>query len=302
MSLEHCSDKTPVNAKVVHVKVRNSTTFLKKNEERCDTSIFTTSNPIQLDNECQFTKLSKQKSRVKDIQIDNVIQADPDETTHLTNTEITSSNINEMSHIINKENGPPDKERDKPPPLSQNLTNPQKSKTSVVIVGESMIKKFDGYLLLTSLSLQHLVEARPFSKAKTIAMYDYIKPTQRDFKPEIFVLHVGTNDFPLNKSPKEISEDIVILTRSIKTENNKIIVSSIVYRAESFREKVGKVNANLEELCAEKDIAIITHSNINPKRHLNTSRSHLNDAVISVLVKNFKAFLTNLDFQEYKDS
>ena len=31
MSLEQCSDETPVNAKVaVHVKVRNSTTFLKK--------------------------------------------------------------------------------------------------------------------------------------------------------------------------------------------------------------------------------------------------------------------------------
>ena len=53
----------------------------------------------------------------------------------------------------------------------------------------------------------------------------------------------------------------------MKTENNKIIVSSIVCRADSFREKVGKVNAHLEEICAEKDIAIITHSNINPKSH-----------------------------------
>ena len=109
-------------------------------------------------------------------------------------------------------------------------------------------------------------------------MYDYIKPTQRDFKPEMFILHVGTNDLPLNKSPKEISEDIVTLAESMKTENNKIIVSSIVCRADSFREKVGKVNAHLEEICAEKDIAIITHSNINLKRHLNKRRLHLNDA------------------------
>ena len=42
-------------------------------------------------------------------------------------------------------------------------------------------------------------------------MYDYKKPTQRDFKPEIFILHVVTNDLPLNKPPKEISEDIVTL-------------------------------------------------------------------------------------------
>ena len=47
--------------------------------------------------------LAKQNNRVKVIQIDGVIQTDPDETTHLTNTEATSSNINEMSH---KENQP----------------------------------------------------------------------------------------------------------------------------------------------------------------------------------------------------
>ena len=54
----------------------------------------------------------------------------------------------------------------------------------------------------------------------------------------------------------------------MKTESNKIIFCSIVCRAESFREKGGKVNAHLEEIYAEKDIAIITHCDINPKRHL----------------------------------
>ena len=60
-------------------------------------------------------------------------------------------------------------------------------------------------------------------------------------------------------------------------------------------EKKGEVNAHLEEICAEKDIVIITHCNMNPKRHLNKSRLHLNDAGISVLVTNFKTFLRNLD-------
>ena len=158
-----------------------------------------------------------------------------------------------------------------------------------------MIKKVGGHLLTSSLKHQYLVKTRPFSTAKTIDMYDYIKPTQRDFKPEIFVLQVGTNDLPLNKSPKEISEDIVTLVETMEIENNKIIVSSIVCCPDSSREKIGKVSAHLEEICAEKDIAIITHSNINPKRHLHKSRLHLNDASISVLVRNFKAVLTNLD-------
>ena len=268
MSFERCSD----------AKCKSSSSFestklgkiSEQNKERRDTCISTTSNP-----------------RVKDIQIDDVIQAHPDERTHLTNTEATSSNINEMSHAMTKENRPPDKERDKPPPPPQNPINPQKSKTSVFIVGDCVIKKVDEYLLTSSLKHQYLVKTRPFSTAKTIDMYDYIKPAKRDFKPEICVLHVGANDLSLSKSPKEISEDIVTLTESMKTENNKIIVSSIVCRDE--------VNAHLEEICAEKDIEKITHSNINPKRHLNKSRLYLNDAGISVLVRNFKAFLTNLD-------
>ena len=125
-----------------------------------------------------FTKLTKQKSRLRDIQTDRVIQEHPDERTHLTNTEVTSSNINKMRHVVNKENPPPDKERDNSPPPSQNPTNPPKS---VFIVGDSMIQNVDGYLLTNSLKHQYLVKKRPFSTAKTIGMYDYIKPTQKDF-------------------------------------------------------------------------------------------------------------------------
>ena len=75
------------------------------------------------------------------------------------------------------------------------------------IVGDSMIKKVDRYLFTSSLKHQYLVKTRPFSTAKTIEMYDYIKPTQRHFKPEIFILDVRANYLPLNKSPKKILED-----------------------------------------------------------------------------------------------
>ena len=76
-------------------------------------------------------------------------------------------------------------------------------------------------------------------------------------------MHVAANYLPLNKS-----EDIVTLAESVKTWHNKIIISNIVCRADSFREKVDEVSAHLEETCDEKDIAVITRSNIDPKRHL----------------------------------
>ena len=87
------------------------------------------------------------KAKMKDVQVDSVVQADQDEITPSTNAGVTSSNINEVSHTMNNENRPPNKERDKPLPSSQNPTNPQKSKTSVFIVRDSMIKKVNGYLL-----------------------------------------------------------------------------------------------------------------------------------------------------------
>ena len=39
----------------------------------------------------------------------------------------------------------------------------------------------------------------PFSTTKTIDMYDYLKPTQRCFKPENFALNVGTNNISLRR-------------------------------------------------------------------------------------------------------
>ena len=120
---------------------------------------------------------------------------------HLVKTEVTSSNINEMSHVITiidiliK--------KDKPLPISK-PTKLQKSEQSVFIIEDSMIKKVNEYLLTSSLKHQYLVKRRPFSTAKSIDIYDYLKPTQKDFKQEIFILHLGTNDLPLKKSPKKI--------------------------------------------------------------------------------------------------
>ena len=42
---------------------------------------------------------------------------------------------------------------------------------------------------------------------------------------------------------------------------------------------------------------LIQNSNINPKRHLNRSRPHLNDTGVSVLIRNFRNFLTDFEWQ-----
>ena len=40
---------------------------------------------------------------------------------------------------------------------------------------------------------------------------------------------------------------------------------------------------------------MISHRNVNPKRHLNRSTLHLNDAGVSLFARNFSDFLNNFD-------
>ena len=61
-----------------------------------------------------------------------------------------------------------------------------------------MLKDVDGYLLAGPLNKKNIVKVRPFSSAKTEDMHDYLKPTKKDFDPNIYILDVGTNNLSTN--------------------------------------------------------------------------------------------------------
>ena len=86
------------------------------------------------------------------------------------------------------------------------------------------------------------------------------------------------------RKPEEISEIIITFSKHLKSEFNEVVVSGIVPRGDSYKEKAEAVNMHF-----------ICHSNINVKQHLNRSNLHLNDHGISALVRNFKNFLKNFD-------
>ena len=71
---------------------------------------------------------------------------------------------------------------------------------TVFIIRDSMIKKVDGYLLKNSIKHKYLVKVRPFLAAKAVDMFDYVKPIQRDFDPDAYILHIGTNDLTTEKN------------------------------------------------------------------------------------------------------
>ena len=71
-----------------------------------------------------------------------------------------------------------------------------------------MVKNVDEYLLTGSLNSKPIVKVRPFSSSKTSDMSNYIKPTKKDFNPDIYDLQVGTNDLTLSDAPEQIVEHI----------------------------------------------------------------------------------------------
>ena len=81
----------------------------------------------------------------------------------------------------------------------------------------------------------------------------------------------------------------------MKLGNNTVIVSSIVPRDDENKKNADEVNIILEELCNANNVGMISQRNTNPKRHLNCSRLHLNDAGVSLFVRNFRDFLNNFD-------
>ena len=84
-------------------------------------------------------------------------------------------------------------------------TSSSNSKETVFILGDSMVKKVNGFYLTRNIKHKFLVKVRPFSSAKTRCMYDHAKPTIRELNPEHIILHVGTNDLNTEKTASQIS-------------------------------------------------------------------------------------------------
>ena len=219
----------------------------------------------------------------------NCINSNEGNNNNNSNSSSKENNINRNNNNINNNS----KENNINSNGGDNITTNKQKQTrkTAFIIGDSMVKKIDGYLLTSSVNHKYIVKVRPFLSAKTIDMLDYIKPTQRDE----YLLHVGTNDLSSNKSPEQISLDILHLANSLKLDNNTVIASSIVPRDDENKKKADEVNIILEELCNVNNVGMISRRNINPKRHLNRSILHLNDAGVSLFVRNFRDFLNNFD-------
>ena len=113
---------------------------------------------------------------------------------------------------------------------SKNNDNMSREKQkSVYILGDSIIKKVNDYFLTKNLCHKYIVKVRSFPGAKISCMVDHVKPTIREDAPDNIILHAGTNDLRSEKTSSQIAKAIIELAMLLKTDENSVIVSSIVH-------------------------------------------------------------------------
>ena len=188
-----------------------------------------------------------------------------------------------------KEN--PNNENDQDHGNNENSKRREKQRT-VYILGDSMVKKVNGYLLTKKVRHKYLVKVRSFSGATVRCMADHVKPTLQNDKPDHVILHTGTNDLRSEKKLSQIAKSIIDLAMSLTNDGKSVVVSGIVPRSDDLNNKAKEVNSRLELMCGERNIHFISHSeSIDPSIHLNESKLHLNLNGVKAFAGNFSEFL-----------
>ena len=119
-------------------------------------------------------------------------------------------------------------------------------------------------------------------------MNDFIKPSLRN-NPDHFILHVGTNDLVTEASAEEKAGSITDIAQLLKNEQHDVTISNIILRTDNqkLNNKRNEVNRCLSELCKEKNVYLIDHSQKIKPRHLNKSKLHLNRNEANLICNSF---------------
>ena len=189
-------------------------------------------------NDTNVTIRRKKPNKKNDINNDN---------NNNSNNNISSSSNNNNSNNNNNENN----SKKNHTTNKDNFISPspsQNSKETVFILGDSMVKKLNSFLLTRKLSHKCLVKVRPFNSAKVRYMHDHVKPTVRDFNPDHIILYYRTNELTDRTEQRtgiQITRSIIELALSLKFQDKKILISRIVPRNYNLNDKASEVNSRL---------------------------------------------------------
>ena len=114
-------------------------------------------------------------------------------------------------------------------------------------------------------------------------------------KPDLVILHTGTNDLKSVNSPEEIANEITSLALSVKENGQQIADSGIIPHEDRFSKKTKGVNEYLEVQYKDHNLVFISNKNINTRANLNQDGLHPNRKG-QQKENNFSKFINNFYF------
>ena len=154
-----------------------------------------------------------------------------------------------------------------------------------------MIKQVTGYQIRGKLrehdrNFRPRVNVKPFLGARTRTMPLYLEALlEESEKPDIAIVHVGTNDIRNGVSTADTREDFVNLYNYLQKHGIEMLVSLLTCRSDEHRDAIQPTNHMLIELCDQLGIGYTGNENIHDN-HLNLSGLHLNKGGSELLASN----------------
>ena len=170
--------------------------------------------------------------------------------------------------------------------VEENETNEERR--AIFIVGDSMVKELKGFELSKSIGHKKLVKVRSHPGATIRCLTDHLQPIIRNKDAEHILLHIGTNDLKLEKTPVQICHEIINLAAAIRDKDFKVSVSGIIQRNDHLNNKHLLVNDSLKEICGIVGIPFVSNGTIRPDFYLNASGLHLNKKDNNVFISNIR--------------
>ena len=194
-----------------------------------------------------------------------------------------TNNSKKVVHQFSKEKGNPNNEH------IRNTRNDSNNNTrkKITVIGDSMVK----FLRSDEMSsVNNAVNVMKHPGSTTDDMVDYVRPVTRK-KPDVIIMHVGTNDLTKGVNTMSKVRKIVSAIQEVdSTRNIRLGFSSIVQRADKdYSKEIEDINTSLKSYCLGKGLIFVDNSNID-ESCINDSKFHLSKKGTQLLSQNLLRF------------
>ena len=161
-----------------------------------------------------------------------------------------------------------------------------------------MIKRVKSHEIKKHVARNARFVVKSFPGATSEEINHYVEPALDNEKPDMVIIHTGTNDMYNRRSSKsipDIANGIIKIGKKCRERGVKnIFISGIVFRrSKATSKKVFEINNLVRALCGKENFYFI-HNNSIKDEHLWDDGLHLLDESRHVLVNNFAKALNNI--------